>query len=176
MTAAVVPPSLDEALSEAIALVTDAARKAARPDAFRHVVTRAKVAFRAHGHRATHGRGSVRAIAAAFPEYAEAIRHAQDPTDIVSDAVLRHVGEVTAPPVPDPAAPVRVYEDGEECVHDDHNWRCTECGGLYDADCDHDFECGECGSDNRARCAHCDLQREGCRHVWRCEGCGSEDI
>lgn len=156
-------PDLPTVLSEAVTLVQDHVRVAVRRAEFRRLLRKAQAEIRSRGREYNHG--TVAALRASFPEYAELlpasadIREASVPAD-------------DAPVVP----PVTTDEDQEEdeeeeCeYHDDGSARCTHCDGFPYERCSHDFSCSECGSEDTNICTHCTLAQD-CDHEWQCDEC-----
>jgi hypothetical protein len=153
-------PDLPAVLSEAVDLVRDHVRAAVRAAEFRRLFRKAQAEIRSRG--GEYNSGTVAALRASFPEYADMIP---------GNADLRAL-ELPADNAPVVASPVSDDDDDEEPCEDHHdeNARCTSCNGLPYERCDHDFTCGECNQEIDT-CNMCELS-DDCDHNWQCDECG----
>jgi hypothetical protein len=155
-------PDLPTVLDEAVTLVRDHVRAAVRGAEFRRLLRSAQAQIRSRGNE--YNGGTVAALRAAFPEYAELLPARANITTV-------RVPADDAPMVAPSGEPIRdVDEDEEPCEdHEDGNAYCASCGGHPYERCSHDFECGECGGE-RSSCTECDLETD-CDHRWMCGEC-----
>lgn len=152
-------PDLPAVLSEAVDLVRDHVRAAVRGAEFRRLLRKAQAEVRHRG--SEYNGGTVAALRASFPEYADLL-------PARTDISMVRVPEDGAPVV---APPTAVDEDEEPCeYHNDENARCTQCGGVPYERCDHSFTCHSCEQDTD-KCSECDLE-DDCVHEWQCDECG----
>lgn len=138
-------PDLPAVLSEAVDLVRDHVRAAVRAAEFRRLFRKAQAEIHIRGR--AYNAGTVAALRASFPEYADMIP---------GNANLRTLE------LPADSAPECEY-------HDDGSAYCANCGGHPYERCNHDFECSECGNE-RSSCTECNL-RDDCDHRWMCGEC-----
>jgi hypothetical protein len=172
------PTLSDDMLSDAIAIVREAARKATRPALLRWIIRRAKVGIRAYGYGYDHQARTAEAIRKAFPEYARWLP-GDTPLHFDHAVAIQRAGEVepadfrreeeelaTAVNVfgrVEPTAPVVPIPDGEPFP-----------GGTADLPDDEEEEC-EYHDDEHARCTRCGgFPYERCSHDFECGECGAE--